>query len=48
MELSSEIINFAIDVNFLILGFALGLMIGSLASLINMIISAFARWVMSW
>lgn len=29
-------------------GFALGLFLGSCASLINMIISAFARWVMSW
>ncbi len=29
-------------------GFALGLFLGSIASLINTIISAFARWVLSW
>ena len=29
-------------------GFALGLFLGSTASLINTIISAFARWVLSW
>lgn len=39
----------SMELNFsvLISGFVLGLFIGSLASLINMIISAFARWVMS-
>ena len=37
------------ELNFTVLlsGFALGLLVGIFASLINKIISAFARWVMS-
>ena len=36
-----------LDTVVLVSGFALGLFIGIFASLINKIISAFARWVMS-
>lgn len=36
-----------IDIVLLLSGFALGLFVGSIASLINMIISAFASWVKS-
>jgi len=32
----------------LISGFALGLVMGVIADLINKLISAFARWVLSW
>ena len=37
-----------LDTVLLLSGFALGLFLGSIASLINLIISAFARWVTSW
>lgn len=36
-----------LDVDFLISGFVLGLFIGTIADLINIIISAFARWTLS-
>ena len=39
MELNSVI---------MVSGFALGLFLGSIASLINTTISAFAHWVLSW
>ncbi len=37
-----------LDTSILLSGFALGLFIGSIASMINQIISAFARWALSW
>lgn len=48
MAIDPEIIEFVFNSDFVILGFVMGLVIGTIASLINMIISAFARWVMSW
>lgn len=43
-----QIIHFFLNTDLVILGFFMGLVFGTIASLINMIISAFARWVMSW
>lgn len=37
-----------LDYNLLLSGFALGLFIGTVANMINNIISAFARWVLRW
>ena len=43
-----QIIHFVFCSDLVILGFLMGLVIGTIASLINMIISAFSRWVLSW
>jgi len=37
-----------LNTELLLSGFALGLVMGVIANLINIIISAFARWVLSW
>lgn len=42
-----QIIHFFLNTDLVILGFFMGLVIGTIASLINTIISAFARWVLS-